>query len=529
VSKPEEGSARPARPRKWIKALAVVVGCIIIFGGAYSVVAYRFWANKPQLTRDLLAELNAPFEQIPVEERAWPKLRSALVQLRPGIDQWESSKRTAKDWQALEAFVAENQQAISRLREAAKLPRLGYIYAVGYHREDWPLILETGTKTEDLAADELPPAPVANGMLLEVPLVPQQYLELAVLLLWADSPNECLSEADAEKIVTNVATIADFVRLMQDPPLQASLMACRKVLESYFSYLDRVLAGETSAFTDAQLKQLDEILREIAEQRFPLSFFDERAMFVDLEQRCFTDDGQGDGYLYPDLSVETGGVSEIDFLSRAILPLAPDKWKAKSVSRKQFREKADELFTLAESELAKPLWEASAEPPHTVELNRLAEDERWFLMALMFPDFDGLFVNSHVTAMRAETLRTAVALRRYELRNSKWPDSLDELVPEFLSVIPLDRFDGQPLRYKLQDGSPLLYSVFADKTDNGGKPNVETDPNADFIDSINPELTGKGDLVLWPKLRRSEDAATEARDSTSDDVPSLDPAGSNES
>jgi hypothetical protein len=46
-----------------------------------------------------------------------------------------------------------------------------------------------------------------------------------------------------------------------------------------------------------------------------------------------------------------------------------------------------------------------------------------------------------------------LACERFRLKSGRWPSSLDELTPAFLSAIPLDPFDGQPLRYlKLVDG-----------------------------------------------------------------------------
>jgi hypothetical protein len=69
---------------------------------------------------------------------------------------------------------------------------------------------------------------------------------------------------------------------------------------------------------------------------------------------------------------------------------------------------------------------------------------------------------------------TAIALRRYELRHHQWPDTLDELVPEFLKSVPTDSMDGQPLRYRRNgDGTFLLYSVGENGKDDGGNPGLE--------------------------------------------------------
>ena len=96
---------------------------------------------------------------------------------------------------------------------------------------------------------------------------------------------------------------------------------------------------------------------------------------------------------------------------------------------------------------------------------------------------------------------TVIALKRYALRHGSYPADLAALVPEFLSVVPRDVMDGQPLRYRLNaDGSFLLYSIGDDGVDNGG------DPSA--IPSGPKGWTGGRDVV-WPapaNARETEEA-----------------------
>jgi hypothetical protein len=78
-------------------------------------------------------------------------------------------------------------------------------------------------------------------------------------------------------------------------------------------------------------------------------------------------------------------------------------------------------------------------------------------------------------AMGIETTRnvviTAIALKRYELRYHRLPDTLVEMVPDFLKSVPTDFMDGQPLRYRRNpDGTFLLYSVGENGKDDGGNP-----------------------------------------------------------
>jgi len=78
-------------------------------------------------------------------------------------------------------------------------------------------------------------------------------------------------------------------------------------------------------------------------------------------------------------------------------------------------------------------------------------------------------------AIEAETAKAsvtgAIALKRYQLKHGEYPATLAALVPEFVSKVPHDPMDGQPLRYRSnQDGTFLLYSIGDDGKDDGGDP-----------------------------------------------------------
>ncbi|HXR46071.1 MAG TPA: hypothetical protein VN784_01415 [Candidatus Limnocylindrales bacterium] len=80
--------------------------------------------------------------------------------------------------------------------------------------------------------------------------------------------------------------------------------------------------------------------------------------------------------------------------------------------------------------------------------------------------------------MRAETTKqiavAAIALKRYQLKHGNYPPDFSSLVPEFLTKVPLDPVNGQPLRYRRSaDGTFLLYSVGENGKDDGGNPGLE--------------------------------------------------------
>lgn len=63
---------------------------------------------------------------------------------------------------------------------------------------------------------------------------------------------------------------------------------------------------------------------------------------------------------------------------------------------------------------------------------------------------------------------TALAIERYRLKYDSLPESLDELVPEFMEAVPLEPFDGEPLRYIRHDVGYMVYTIGDDWVDNGG-------------------------------------------------------------
>ena len=108
-----------------------------------------------------------------------------------------------------------------------------------------------------------------------------------------------------------------------------------------------------------------------------------------------------------------------------------------------------------------------------------------FFRALKIPDMSGMFgdwglSSSVLKILRTETVcriaATAIALKRFQLQHGQWPELLNELVPEFIVSIPIDPYDGKPLKYHPNtDGTYLLYSVAENGVDDGGSPTLPSE------------------------------------------------------
>jgi len=99
--------------------------------------------------------------------------------------------------------------------------------------------------------------------------------------------------------------------------------------------------------------------------------------------------------------------------------------------------------------------------------------------------------------LRAENLshmvRTVIALKRYRLRNGDYPDHLDQLLPDYLPSVPIDWYDGLPLKYRRTEGDGfLLYSVGPNGIDEGG--------DATPVDQKQGFSIASGRDIVWPRV-----------------------------
>jgi hypothetical protein len=72
----------------------------------------------------------------------------------------------------------------------------------------------------------------------------------------------------------------------------------------------------------------------------------------------------------------------------------------------------------------------------------------------------------HLAHLRAT--QTALVVERYRLAEGRLPESLDNLVPAYMEVVPTDPFDGQSLKYRTLETGFVVYSIGDDLTDEGG-------------------------------------------------------------
>jgi hypothetical protein len=97
------------------------------------------------------------------------------------------------------------------------------------------------------------------------------------------------------------------------------------------------------------------------------------------------------------------------------------------------------------------------------------EQNHYYLSKLFLEALSSAVVKEAKNLAYLRVSIAAVAVERFRVAHGQLPQSLNDLVPQFLSAVPADPFDGKPLRYHRLAKGYVIYSVGADGQDDGGR------------------------------------------------------------
>lgn len=104
-----------------------------------------------------------------------------------------------------------------------------------------------------------------------------------------------------------------------------------------------------------------------------------------------------------------------------------------------------------------------------------------FFSAMLLPAEEKAAIRFARLEARRRAAVVALAIERCRLaKGGSKPEALAELVPRFLPGLPADPFDGEPLRYKKLPAGFVVYSIGADRTDDGGTERPQRGPQKNF-------------------------------------------------
>ena len=363
------------------------------------------------------------------------------------------------------------------------------------HDADW-LVRETSQTVDENV-------PLISGNLTG----PQEMRELGRLLA-ADAAVAANANDGARVVEDFTALLSMSEQMWQPRSFLVEQMISLAIFGQTLDGLGHLLADKPACLTEEQLRTLAHRIAAYRDGEITMDFTAERALFDDILQRAYTDDGHGDGHLTAaglNLMNNIAGKKPADNIASATWFIGPGL-SALIAGRAESREMANRFFDELILAHQGPPWTWDAEEIATSEnwLKELAQGSlaiRYMFPSLLLPSISHVASVAERAIQWRDATEVAIALVLFQRRHGAWPQKLDELVPDLLPAVPPDRFDGQPLRYVVRDEKPVLYSPGNDRDDDGGRPtNEQSQAIPGPYGPVNTPSGFDGDWILWPPL-----------------------------
>jgi len=382
------------------------------------------------------AELNAWYARVPDNENAGLNLGEAFAVMRKypdkraaEIDRFKPPPRgealTAPQRELLAGHVALNADALAKAREAITLPKSRY-----------PVDLSPGFNA----------------------LLPHLANVKSLAQTANFEPRLAVEDRRSADVITGITTMLGLARTLEGEPLTISQLVRLAVVSITVASLERSLA--VGGFKDTELSGL--FTSFAAAERTNLmakALIGERASDIPAWRPT-----QAGGQVF--------GVPQNQFF-RVI---------------GFFERDLNFYLRCMETNIAL----ASLPPPRSLAVTNAAdvflEAKRKFyiLSGMLLPALSRLTVREADGLARLRVAQAALAIERFRLANGRLPKELNELIPGFLSVVPIDPFDGAQLRYKLRPKSYVVYSIGPDGRDDDG---TEAPPGPSRNGSVPQDIT----------------------------------------
>ena len=502
-------SSRTKRRLLW--AFIILLFCLTAI---WLIFALGSWNQRIVMDFDYLEDLNAPAQAVPESERAWPPLRQALLDLdlqgRSSFMEFLDgfSQDSSEDW--VPEWFDLNESRLDPIREAVSREGLGFIHVHGVPVGDDRLVLLSGFERDNAA---LLPAGVEKS--LEAPGFMALELDhrfariprgLARLLL--RHAKKAAGEGESLLAVEDIVASLDLGRLVAQDRLLISQLVGYSIYERALTTCLELLTDPEAPLDRPALEFLARVLDDPRYRPGPIDFHGEQAVLRDIIQRFYTSDGSGDGLL------DLDGFAAMSAASGTQLPLPLQVGVVRSIfgpllasggsTRAEVEAVARRCYEVADDLQRQDVWALdwaeydAAFGPLLVTQPGVFSSLKLFPLNLVLPALDAAISASHQNRFRYDFVRLIVALHLHRIDHGEWADTLQAMVPEYLSEIPRDPFDGESLRYRLVDGLPLIWSIGADRIDQSGATFDGSEASRWLVPRRNDGLIGAEDLVLWP-------------------------------
>lgn len=173
-----------------------------------------------------------------------------------------------------------------------------------------------------------------------------------------------------------------------------------------------------------------------------------------------------------------------EFVQALQLPAYSERTKAVAVLIKKLRERLPVDYDPSNPEKTADFQQTSLEKMQGKDPDQIGRALGEIQMSLLFPDVKTPVEAEVRTRVRESMIQVGFALAAYRADHSAYPESLEALVPAFISTVPIDLFDDQSLRYLREATGYRLYSVGKDGIDDQQELKAESSTSDDLVIQI---------------------------------------------
>ncbi len=513
-------------------------------GGGFLVLAILFYMGKPNPSTDYLAILNQPIIEVPDDQKGWTIYRDLWIKygfseggegnfpevhIKNGDDYGRLVRASdGEAWQNAIAKLTSAEDLLEGFRVGGVKPSFGVVYhsnPANYSRADFKALFPNRANPTDNSAATENDRETSNAMMMV--LMPHvQVMRKAARLLVVDT-RWAIEQNDSDRAVRNLEALFGISGQVTESKFLIAGLVGLAVQAMALDSVDELLVSKVE-LSPAQLERIQVAIEKCHSYEY-LSVESERAGVMDVIQRTYSDDGNGDGRLTATglsfwnkfLSAASVGQPEMDApfgnwgttLESAVQTTIAPTSLLIMATRKQLTEQTNKLFDQYEQHLDKPYFDTSIQQLEQ-EVRELGSG--YVLLKTLHPAFQtARQANLRIAAQRHGAIAGLAAIQ-FQLDHGRWPESLNDLVGKYMQEIPLDPIDHRPLRYKILDNGFIVYCIGADQVDDGGRWLTRaTDPAAEptpatagnALTLLEPLPTNEyrfdrnptGDWILWPR------------------------------
>ena len=303
-----------------------------------------------------------------------------------------------------------------------------------------------------------------------------------------------MQQGDTDRAIQNVETIFGLGKQASNSPIAVCTLVGLGVNEVGFDTIEELTDEHLKNLSNEDLDRLQKLAANIDSTTRFKDLNLEKYLAMDMIQRIYSDDGNGDGRITA-VGMEILIVRKAMGLNRTPykqswldIPIAWPVSLFTAPSRKEMELLVDEAFEEVEKHFQLTMRQ-ELESDFDLEEILDEKDETGFLHKI-FGAFVGLNQARETKIARQDAVLLALAIYRFKRDREKWPTKLDQLTNDWIDRTPIDRINGNPLRFTIKEDAPIVYSIGRDGDDDGG---VRIDSDTPWLDE-----ESDGDWILWP-------------------------------